>query len=141
MKGQWVFLSVLLLCFQTGTLFSLGQQAQDRSVPNNRIELTDSLGRTVTLEKPPERIVQAGKSAFIIINTLYLFEEARDRVIAMSNPDQGQGLFAEAIDGRFPEKAVYGRNVSVEELLAHDPDLVVMKNFLAKSMDKTLSAL
>jgi iron complex transport system substrate-binding protein len=86
----------------------------------------------------PMRIVQAGPSAFLVENALYMFPEAADRVAAMSGGDQGNGFFAADIDPRIDEKTILPRRPAAEEILAHRPDLVVMKNFLASRMGEPI---
>ena len=41
------------------------------------VVVTDALGRTVKFDKPPQRIVIAGKAFFMIVDAIYLFPDAR----------------------------------------------------------------
>ena len=84
------------------------------------------------------RILQAGSSAFLVENALYLFPEAVDQLIAMADGNQGRGLFAEAIDPGIDHKTVLPRRANTEALLALQPDIVVLKNFLKKNMGEPL---
>jgi ABC-type Fe3+-hydroxamate transport system substrate-binding protein len=43
-------------------------------------KLVDALGREVTFEKAPERIVIAGRATTLVADALYLFAEARERI-------------------------------------------------------------
>ena len=86
----------------------------------------------------PQRIVQVGSSAFIILDALYMFPEASERVIAMADGNQGNGFFASDIDPRSEEKIINPRQVATEEILAQNPDLVVMKNFLKSPMGEPI---
>jgi len=128
-----------LLCAGAVALFPMGSQmAENSTEPAAQISVIDALGNNLSLENPPERIIQAGKSAFMLINTMYLFEEARERLVGMTKADQGMGFFAEALDPQIENKAVYGQNVSIEEMISLNPDLIIIKDFLAESMKKAM---
>lgn len=86
----------------------------------------------------PQRIVQAGSSAFMIENALYMFPEAADRLVAMADGDQGSGFFAADIDGNIGVKTILPRNANTEAILAQNPDMVVMKDFLKSRMGEPL---
>src|SRR5512139_510206 len=45
------------------------------------VTVVDALGRTVEFAAPPERIVVAGKAGLTILDSLYLFPEAAQRVV------------------------------------------------------------
>ncbi|MDF1568963.1 MAG: ABC transporter substrate-binding protein [Spirochaetaceae bacterium] len=85
-----------------------------------------------------DRIVQTGPSAFIVENALYLFPEAQNRVVALADGDQGGGFFVGDLDPLINEKTVLPRRATTEEVLAQNPDIVVMKNFLKRSMGEPL---
>lgn len=86
----------------------------------------------------PERIVQAGSSAFMIENALYMFPEAADRLIAMADGNQGSGFFAADFDKNIGEKTILPRSANTEAILAQNPDTVVMKDFLKGRMGEPL---
>ncbi|MBI9101355.1 MAG: ABC transporter substrate-binding protein [Spirochaetales bacterium] len=113
--------------------------SQEKQPPANGFIITDSTGRVVEFDSPPERIFQAGKAAFITTNTLYLFPEARERFLGTSMADQGFGFLAGIIDPSMKDKQVYNQNIGVEELISLRPDLVIMKDFLVGSMEKPLT--
>ncbi len=79
---------------------------------------------------PSQRIVQAGSAAFIVENALYLFPEAREQVIAMSDGNQGNGFFVADIDPDIGSKTILPGIVNTETIIALNPDVVVMKDFL-----------
>ncbi|TFG58875.1 MAG: hypothetical protein E4H36_14830 [Spirochaetales bacterium] len=144
MKKSLLLLSGVVLLVLAVPGFSAGRIEPISAAPG--FELTDFSGKKIVLSKLPAgglpaRIAQAGKSAFIIVNTLYLFEEAKEKVAGLSTPDQGRGLFVEKIDPFFGKKAVYGNNVGTEELLSLRPDVVVMKDFQAPALEKPLAAI
>lgn len=82
----------------------------------------------------PERIVQVGSSAFLVVNALYLFPEASERIVALADGNQGNGFFAGDIDPEFEAKTVLPRKANTEAVLALNPDTVVMKNYLKSRM-------
>ena len=90
------------------------------------------------LEVLPERIVQVGSSAFIVTNALYLFPEASSRLVGVVDGTQGNGFFAGDIDPNFGSKMVLPRKASTEAILALEPDMVVMKNFMRQWMGEPL---
>jgi len=84
------------------------------------------------------RIVQVGSSAFLVENALYLFPEVYNELVAMADGNQGRGFFAGDIDPDISEKTVLPRTANTEAVLALQPDIVVMKNFLEKRMGEPL---
>lgn len=86
----------------------------------------------------PNRIVQVGASAFMVENALYLFPEAHQQVVAVTNGNQGRGLFVADIDPGIDENALLPRNANTEEIIALQPDVVVMKNFMKQRMGEPL---
>lgn len=86
----------------------------------------------------PERIVQAGSSAFMIENALYMFPEASDRIVAMADGNQGSGFFPADFDKNIGEKTILPRSANTEAILAQNPDTVVLKDFLKGRMGEPL---
>jgi len=91
-----------------------------------------------TLGILPERIVQVGSSAFIITNALYLFPEASLKLVGTADGNQGNGFFVNDIDSNFDNKTVMPREASTEAILALEPDMVVMKDFMKNRMGEPL---
>ncbi len=76
--------------------------ATESAPPQGETVVTDALGRTIEFAQPPQRIVAGGKAVRLTVDTLYLFPEARQRVVALEgrspsmmeflalvNPDMG----------------------------------------------------
>ncbi|MGC9399256.1 MAG: ABC transporter substrate-binding protein [Anaerolineae bacterium] len=110
--------------------------------PTARTSFTveDALGRTVTFETPPQRIVIAGKANFMLNDAVYLFPQAQTRVVALTEAGQRQAFVA-LIEPRAAEKLRFAPDVGAEEIAAADPDLVLLKSFMADQMGKPLEAL
>lgn len=131
MKRSILFLLTVLSVLSP--LFAGG--AQDPASPTEggqEITIVDSLGREVTLPSLPERIVQAGAFTFMVNDALYLFPSAPEKMVAMVNGSQGRGSFLDVVDPDYGDKKLINRSVNIEEIMAADPDLVVMKNFHIK---------
>lgn len=105
------------------------------------ITITDALGRTVTLPEPPQRIVLTGKALFMIADAAYLFPGAADTVVAFGNTGQGSGNFIQLIDPNYEEKAALESNAGAEQVAALQPDLVILKSYLAESVGAPIEAL
>ena len=129
-----MLLSLSLLLWAGGTQ---DPEAVSTASPSKTgFTVVDSLERSVSLPGYPERIVQAGSSAFIINHALFLFPEARQRVVAMADGNQGRGTFLALTDSSYGEKTIMSRRINMEEILSVKPDLVVLKDFLFNSYDQ-----
>lgn len=105
------------------------------------ITITDALGRTVTLQEPPQRIVLTGKALFMIADAAYLFPGAADTVVGFGNTGQGSGNFIQLIDPDYESKASLESEAGAEQVAALQPDLVIMKSYLADSVGAPIEAL
>lgn len=103
--------------------------------------VTDSLGREVYFEQVPQRIVQAGKSAFMLIDAAYLFPQASERLVAMTKAAQAAGAFGTVADPGYDQKVILENDVSAEQVAALQPDVVILKSFLQESLGKPLEDL
>ncbi len=105
------------------------------------LTLTDALGRTVTLDALPQKIVVAGKASSLILDAMYMFPEAVDRVISYSKGSQTGKNFLAVVDPRLGEKTAFENNVGAEQIAPLKPDLVVLKDYLKDSLGAPLEAL
>ena len=103
--------------------------------------VTDSLGRQVSFASPPQRIVIAGKAHIMIIDPLYAFAEASQRVVAFSKVGQGSGDFTRLIDTDYTAKTILETDASTEQIAAAQPDVVLLKSYLADTVGKPLEEL
>ena len=133
---HWVGLIVLL----TLLVFTPNKPASFASEP---ISIVDALGRTVTFEQLPERIVIAGKAVFMITDALYLFPEARQRVVAMpGSAVQFSSSFLSLIDPAFStDKTFLEGQVGPEQIAPTQPDVVLMKSYMKGSLGDPLEQL
>jgi iron complex transport system substrate-binding protein len=103
------------------------------------LSLIDALGRTVEFDLAPRRIVVAGKSSLTIVDTLFLFPEARDRVVGIVAGRQNPGAFLGLVDPTFDQKATLEVEAGPEQILPLKPDVVVLRSFMAESLGKALT--
>ena len=100
---------------------------------NPSILVTDALGREVTLQTPPQRIVITGKALIMIADAVYTFPNAPERITAIGKASQGTGNFISLIDPAYPGKAIIEQDASAEQIAALQPDLVILKSYLAET--------
>ncbi|HNT55153.1 MAG TPA: ABC transporter substrate-binding protein [Anaerolineaceae bacterium] len=105
------------------------------------LTIMDAQGRTVELPAVPLRIVIAGRASALLADAVYLFPEARERVVAYSTTSQGTGDFIAALDPDYADKAAFGTDVGPEQVAAFTPDLVIMKSYMAEKLGTPLEAL
>ncbi|NLN97215.1 MAG: ABC transporter substrate-binding protein [Eubacteriaceae bacterium] len=107
------FLVLTVLLTACGTQNGKNDKAKDTA---GVVELTDMLGRSVTMEKPAEKIVAVNPSACEILYAI----GAQDTLIARGTycdyPEEVQAL---------PE-VESGNNLNTEQIIALGPDLVIM---------------
>jgi iron complex transport system substrate-binding protein len=101
----------------------------------------DALDRQVQFAAPPQRIVIAGKALFMLANAAYTFPQAKDRIIAMGKTSQGTGNFIALIDPQYEQKATIAGDAGAEQIAAYQPDLVLLKSYLAESLGKPIETL
>ena len=94
-------------------------------------------------EKPgtPQRIVIAGRATIMLMDALYMFDGMDEKVVARGETNQGLGDFFPVIDQNASEKPNLGKNPGPEEILSHNPDLVILKNYMKKSLGQPLEDL
>lgn len=102
------------------------------------LTVTDALGRTVEFPELPQRIVVAGKSSLTIINTLYLFPEAKDRVAGLVVGRQKPGEFLGFVDPDFDQKTVLEVEAGPEQIAPLKPDVVIVRSFMEEKLGKPL---
>jgi len=90
--------------------------------------VTDTLGRSLSFWRIPERIVIAGSAAPLLVDAVYLFPGISRRVVGVGQTDQGRGDFLPLIDRGAGEKSRFTDSVAPEQLAAVRPDLVILKS-------------
>ena len=103
--------------------------------------VVDALGRTVQFAEPPQRIVVAGRSSLTIVETLYLFPQAAERLVGLVVGRQRLGDFLGLVDPMFEEKVVLEVEAGPEQIAPLLPDVVVLRSFMAETLGKPLEQL
>lgn len=108
---------------------------------NNSITLTDALNRQVTLPQPPQRIVVAGKSIFMLADAVYMFPDAKKREVSMPSGGQSVTDFLALVEPAYSEKFFLESNAGPEQIVAAKPEVVILKSFMAQKLGNPLEQL
>ncbi|MDR3574660.1 MAG: ABC transporter substrate-binding protein [Anaerolineaceae bacterium] len=103
--------------------------------------VTDALGRQVTFQTVPQRIVLAGKALFMVADAIYTFPEAGKNIVALGSTTQGSGNFIPMIDPTFKAKISLDMSAGAEQIAVAKPDCVIMKSSNAQTLGKSLEAI
>jgi iron complex transport system substrate-binding protein len=130
--------STVLVLLSVFLLLPLTAGAEGVEESPAAIAVADSFGRTVELPGVPSRIALAGRATIMLVDALYLFPEAGERVVAVGRTNQGIGDFFPVLDDDPEAKRRLGRSAGAEEILAANPDLVIMKSQMRSSLGNAL---
>ncbi len=109
---------------------------------SNAITITDAVGRVVTLSHPPKRVVIGGRAVAMLADAAYLFPEAIERVVALSRTSQSaEGDFLTLVDPNLEKKIAFETKVGAEQVVTAQPDVVIMKTYMAETLGKPLESL
>ena len=104
--------------------------------------MVDALGREVFFERAPERMILTGKAWFLLVDALYTFPEADERLVAMGHDESGHhGFLPPGGWTILMARLLLSHEVNAEEMAAQQPDVVFMKSYLAESDGKPLEEL
>lgn len=99
------------------------------TAPASSIVITDAQGRTVKLDKVPQRIALTGRAFFMILDALYFFPDAAQRVVGMPDITQSKNDFYPLIDTYLSQKKFFqGNEAGPEQIVPVQPDVVLMKS-------------
>lgn len=115
--------------------------APSASSSGGSFTVSDALGREITFEQAPQRIVLAGKALFMVADAIYLFPEAGQNIVALGSTGQGSGNFIPMIDPTFADKISLASDAGAEQIAAAQPDCVIMKSSNAEKLGKPLEEL
>jgi iron complex transport system substrate-binding protein len=104
-------------------------------------EITDATGHTAIVPQAPGRIAIAGRATVMVQDAIFLFEEASDRVVALESRNQSAFAFLPVVDPGVYDKEIFEKNVGPEQIAAAQPDLVILKSFMAESIGEPLEQL
>jgi len=77
----------------------------------------------------------------MIADAVYTFPEAAERIIGIGNAGQSSSNFISLIDPGYAQKAVLENNAGPEQIAALQPDLVLLKSYLAESVGNPIEAI
>jgi len=132
----WLWIGLMLLTACSGLTTPLPVETVTPS-----IVVTDALGREVTLVASPQRIVITGKALIMVADAVYTFPQAPVRIAALGKSSQGAANFIALIDPAYADKAIIEQDASAEQIAAVQPDLVILKSYLAETTGKPVEAL
>ena len=137
-RAQLFLLSTVMLACLTLVACGPAGGASSPEVAGKGPVIVDALDRTVEFSELPQRIVVAGKSSLTIIDTLFLFPEATERVAGLVVGRQKPGDFLRFVDPAFDQKAVLEVDSGPEQIAPLDPDVVILRSFMAETLGKSL---
>ncbi len=105
------------------------------------ITVTDALGRSVSWDKPPQRMVIAGRANFMLSHAIYAFPEAPARVVALTQAQQTTVPFLSLLDPAFEAKTRFTTDSTAEEIAGANPDVVFLKRMMRDSIGNSLETL
>ncbi len=133
----------LILTFVVFVLLAGGCQSPATPAPESaeaEVTIIDALGRTQSFERPPERIAIAGRANFMLNDAAYLFPEAPERVVALTKASQ-RNKFVALLDPNVEDKLLFTLDAGPEQIATVQPDLVLLKSFMAGDLGEPLEAL
>jgi iron complex transport system substrate-binding protein len=137
-RTQTFLLSIFLLACLVLVACGPGDTAESPEVGQDGLLIVDALGRTVEFAGPPQRVIVAGKSSLTIVDTLFLFPEAAERVAGLVVGRQKPGDFLQYVDPAFDQKAVLEVEAGPEQIAPLKPDAVILRSFMAEKLGKSL---
>lgn len=123
-----IYIMLLITLFPT-----LLTAAGSREIETSLV-IEDTTGNTARLERIPERITFVGKASNMIADVLYMFPEASSRIVGVGKTNQRNGEFVKVLDPWYDAKIYLEHNVGPEQVAVTRPELVIMKNYLKKSL-------
>lgn len=130
------YIIILLVLISTSLLSAAG---------NNEVEtsliIEDTTGNIANLAAPPKRITFVGKASNMIADVLYMFPEASSRIVGIGKTNQRNGEFVKILDPDYDSKVYLEHTVGPEQVAVTRPELVIMKNYLKKSLGNSVGQL
>ncbi|MEA1910791.1 MAG: ABC transporter substrate-binding protein [Spirochaetota bacterium] len=105
------------------------------------LQIEDTTGNTAHLNGIPQRITFVGKASNMIADALYMFPEASTRIVGVGNTNQRNGDFVKVLDSNYNSKVYLEHTVGPEQIAVTRPELVIIKNYLKKSIGDPVSQL
>ncbi|MFV0314813.1 MAG: ABC transporter substrate-binding protein [Anaerotignum sp.] len=125
------FILVLSILFTILSGCTNQEQAENTQANTTEITLTDQIDRTVTLDKPAQKIV----SCYYISTALLLTLGLEDSLVGIEAKADTRGLYQLAAPNLVNLPAVgSGKGINIEEIASLSPDLVILPKKLQDSV-------
>ncbi len=111
------------------------------SEPDSSFTITDALGRELDFEQPPQRVAIAGRASSLLANALYLFPEASQRIVGIEDRTQSASPILPVLDPNSSDKIFFEKNAGPEQIAPAQPDVVILKSYMAESLGEPLEIL
>jgi iron complex transport system substrate-binding protein len=131
-------LAVVLAAFVSAPVVAAPPSPTPAAAP---LQVTDALTRTVTFAQPPQRIVAAGKAVRLTIDSLYVFPEGRQRIVAMEGRAPSMMEFLSLVNPAIDQVEFLERDAGPEQIAATRPDAVILKSYLANKLGRPIEQL
>jgi iron complex transport system substrate-binding protein len=98
----------------------------------------DDLERETNFQTLPMRIVVAGKATSLLLDAIYMFPEAQERVIAYELRLQNTDNFMTVVEPDSEAKAILSKDAGIEQIAPLRPDLVILKTYMREKLGASL---
>ena len=116
------------------TIITVSLSAEGSREVETSLLIEDTTGNTANLKGIPQRITFVGKASNMIADVLYMFPEASSRIVGVGKTNQANGEFVKVLDPDYDSKVYLEHTVGPEQVAVTQPELVIMKNYLKKSL-------
>ena len=108
---------------------------------SGEFNITDAMGRLIAFKTAPKRIVLVGRGVIMLADGVYFFPEASSRLVAIGKTSQWKSDFVPIVDPHFEDKTILETEAGPEQIAPLQPDLVLMKSYMAEKLGKSVEAL
>lgn len=109
----------------------------------NVIIVTDTLGRTVQIGLPINKVIITGKAGWPTVSVAYMFPSAKNCIHGLGQMIAEASLFR-MVDPDIDSKIVASLGIdlpNIEEIAAHNPDVVILKSYMKSKLGDPLESL
>lgn len=118
-----LFCLMLLISLFGCSITSQDTPAQQPDTDNSLIEITDQIGRTVTLEKPAEKVV----STYYLVSASMLTMGLKEKIVGIEMKADSRGLYKLAAPELIKLPGVgSGKEINIEAIASLEPDVVFL---------------
>ncbi len=105
------------------------------------VQVTNGLNRTLLFSELPQRWVIAGRATPLVADAFYMFPEAGERLVGIELRQQSANNAQALIDPAYDQKTFLEMNAGPEQIAPLQPDLVLLKSFMADRLGRPLEQL